>query len=795
MFFHILKKDLKRKKTMNFILLLFIILATMFLASSVNNLLAVNGAIEHYMDIADVADYLTISVVDSENDVIEEYLKDNKFVSDYAVDDTLSVSNDDISIISRQVESEKENYQRTNLLYVQKVPEKYAKVFAMDGNTIELKTGEIAIPKVEAEENDLQVGDKISIELGKTRQEFEVKAVVKDAVFGSLMLGFKRMFISDEDFNRYVERDTLYTRIYNINCKDKENFNKSWGEQNFKVFAPNIDKATVKMCYVMDMLVAGVLIIVSICLILIAFLVLRFTIVFTLQEDYKEIGIMKAIGIKDAGIKGLYMVKYLVISIVGALIGFYLSFPFGDMLLEQAIVNVVVDKAKQNMAVNFICSVAIVLIVLFFCYTSANKLKKYSVIDAIRNGSNGERYKVKNHLKLSKRTKMSPVFYMAVNDILCELKKFIVLGVTFCIGTMLILLPLSALNTLKDDSIVSSFSFAPSDAYIDTGKINHYMEQKTDDVRRLLDQDMEDMEKTLRINGINAKVGADISYTTTYYTDDPKETNSCLTLQAAGPWERHYKILDGKEPVLENEAIITDILAKEIGVSIGDVIYSQYKDRVEDYIITGTYQSMMNMGKGIRVSREAAIDKEYYSGILCFQVDVEDMKSDEVCERIKEIFPEYKVYNTAEFMRTMIGSITDQMEVMMIFIVCIVLVINSLITILMMKTIMTKERGDIALLKSLGFENQAVKRWQIIRILILLTIAVVFGTILSNLSAPYVIGPIFAMMGANRMDLIFNPLEAYVFYPMLLLIATGMSAVLSVGGVKKIDLKEVNNME
>lgn len=60
MFFHILKKDLKRKKTMNLILLLFIILASMFLASSVNSLVAVNGAVEHFMKISKVPDFLQL---------------------------------------------------------------------------------------------------------------------------------------------------------------------------------------------------------------------------------------------------------------------------------------------------------------------------------------------------------------------------------------------------------------------------------------------------------------------------------------------------------------------------------------------------------------------------------------------------------------------------------------------------------------------------------------------------------------------------------------------------------------
>ena len=49
MFWRILKKDLKRKKTMNIILLLFVILCSMLAAASVNNIVAVTGGIEHFM--------------------------------------------------------------------------------------------------------------------------------------------------------------------------------------------------------------------------------------------------------------------------------------------------------------------------------------------------------------------------------------------------------------------------------------------------------------------------------------------------------------------------------------------------------------------------------------------------------------------------------------------------------------------------------------------------------------------------------------------------------------------------
>ncbi len=54
MFFDILKRDLKRKKTMNIIILLFVILSVMFVSSSVTNLTAVTGSLDSFFDKAGV---------------------------------------------------------------------------------------------------------------------------------------------------------------------------------------------------------------------------------------------------------------------------------------------------------------------------------------------------------------------------------------------------------------------------------------------------------------------------------------------------------------------------------------------------------------------------------------------------------------------------------------------------------------------------------------------------------------------------------------------------------------------
>lgn len=791
MFFRILKNELKRKRTMNIILFLFIAMATMFLASSVSNLMTVNGAVEYFLDTSKVPDNFVISLVEGEDDVIDEYLRNSEGVSEYEAIDTFNITNDRISIVeAANVSGSK--YERTNTLCVQAISNDFMKVFDQKDQPIQLKPGEIAIAKLEAEQNHLQYGDKIRIKIGDVEQDFTIAAITKDAVFGSAMMGFKRLFICKEDFERFANQDNLtHTKIYCINYKNEKEFKADWQNQNFNVIGM-VDQSVLRMCYIFDMLIAGILIIVSICLILIAFMVLRFTIVFTLQEDYREIGIMKAIGLKDAGIKGVYLIKYFAIAVLAALIGGVFSFPFGKMLLGQSIVNMVVNQAGQNVLLHVLCAMVVVGIVLLFSNASANSLRKFSAIAAIRNGSNGERYQAKGRLRLWKRRQMKPGLFMACNDILSNPKRFAVLAITFCIGTLLILLPLSALHTLTGKNIISLFGMTPTDVYIENGRADDYVATKSVDY--IID-DLEEMEMTLREHGIEAKICMDLGYMIPCYSNDPEEMVSYLTQQEIGSLVGSYEVLEGREPKAEDEIMITDLTAKEMGVTVGDTITYQYPDKTQKFIITGIYQSLMNMGNGFRVSRTAKLDENYISGFPCIQVEAVDLESKEAYDRIKEIFPDYVVRTALEFVDSMTGDISNTIQMVMYLLTTVVLTINGLITALMMKAMMAKERGDIALLKSIGFSDGSIRVWQVDRIFLILILAIVTGTLLSKILAPLTMGPIFAMMGANKVELEVKPLEAYVIYPLLLLVVTGLVAFLGTLDVKRIEAREVNFVE
>ncbi len=790
MFLRILLNDLKRKKTMNIVVFLFVTMATMFLASSCSNLISVSGAVDYFMEISKVPDYFAITIEQEDACVIEDYLKKSDLITEYEKVESLNIMRDDFYIVEE--DGTLRDYEIGSTIVLHPPYNDFIKVFDAEGELLQLEPGEIALPNTEVMDRDLQVGDKLQITIGEVTQEFTLATIMKDVTFGSKMIGFKRAVISHEDYAKYQKQENMvYTNLYCINSEDIKAFKSDMRKQKF-TFISQVDSSTLEMAYAMDMLIAVILIIVSVCLILISFLVLRFTIVFTLQEDFKEIGIMKAIGMRDRGIKGIYLVKYFAIAVWGTVLGIVCSVPFGSLLLKNTMVNMVVKGSESHFYIHILSGVLIVVVVLWFCNMTANQLKKYSAIDAIRNGSNGERYTAKSRMKLWKSRRLQTGSFMAWNDIVSNPKRFMVLILTFCVGTMLIQLPLSAYHTLSDDTTAPYFGVTPADAYLSNEKAEQYIMDKN---LEEIDADLKEIEKVLAESGYTAHAGISLGYTISCYSDDEEERYSFYTIQSMGDVDDSYIMLEGRMPTEEDEVMLTVVTAEKMGVTVGDTITYSMEEGEKPFMITGLYECMMNLGDGAYLSKNAKPSSEYLAGIFCMYVEIEELDGEEAADRLKELLPNYNIQSMGEAIKSMSGGVADILNVVIKLITLVVLIINSLITVLIMKALMIKERGDIALLRSLGFTVKSIRGWLVQRVTIVLVIAIVLGSMFSRVLEPVLIVPIFGTQGAKNIELVIKPVETFILYPLLLLLVTTLSAVWCTRDVRKVAPTEVNNME
>ena len=793
MFLRILKKDLTRKKTMNFILFLFIAISTAFLAASVNNLTILTNAVDYYLEQSNTPDYLVMALVEGDVDPLHDYLKTDSNSESYEIQEGFDVSSLDITILRKDTQ-EVDSYVSGQPICLTANQGDSIKIFDEDGAIPLLSSGEIAIPYVDAASNNLMIGDQLTLVIEGISKQFTLTHITKDSVFGSSMVGLKRYLICPSDYDEILAQTSIPIKehIYSIYTQDLARFEKAFKNENFSLVFYMTD-SMLRLSFIMEMLISGILIIVSVCLILISFFMLRFTIIFTLQEDYQQIGIMKALGIKDRRLSSIYLTKYTALALIGATFGFFLSFPFGRLLLSGSSPNMLLKDTHKTPLANALCALVVVLLVIAFCYSSTNKLKKFTVMEAIRKGSTGERYHRKNFIALKNCKSLPAAIYMAFNDITSNLKRFSILIITFCLGILLIIIPLNAANTLKSENIVELFGMSIPDFFVDPGNLTSYMgigEKET------LVNALHDMEDAFAKDGYPADLFAELVFPVSYFTDDPDILTSIATLQSYNNHFRDYALLDGTMAVLPNEIMLTELSAKEMNVGIGDSIHATIDGTLYDFIITGTFQSMNMAGKNARFADSFSISYHNLAGINNLEgVFREEVNTQEAILTLQEKHPDYIFETPAQYATSTLGEIITQVDSLKNLIALVIIGINILITALMMKTLMTREHGEIALLKSLGFSRSTLRIWQTVRISIILFFAIILGIILSILLGPVTVGQVFTYMGANHIKLVVIPIEVYIKYPLLVLAATTTAAFICSRGVDQVDFKEINNLE
>ena len=200
MYLNILKKDLKRKRAMNIIILLFIILATMFVSSSVNNIINVTTALDSYFEMADVPDYFAVTMNRNLAVAIDETVSSASAVDRYATENILFLSPDNFIYEDEDIVIDA----GTNMVH----SDICMNYFLSDGSVLEtVRQGEFYMTESKADALGVDVGDKLTIELNGVSREFVLADKIKDALFGSNQMTFTRYIISGEDFASFLSAE------------------------------------------------------------------------------------------------------------------------------------------------------------------------------------------------------------------------------------------------------------------------------------------------------------------------------------------------------------------------------------------------------------------------------------------------------------------------------------------------------------------------------------------------------------------------------------------------------------
>ena len=773
MYLNILKRDLKRKKTMNVILLIFVMLSAMFMASSVNNIIAVTTGLDYFFEKANMSDFFVIEMA-AEDTGLQKAVEELDSVSGCRKEPLLLGSRYDITF-----DGAGETAAGNSPLYCS-VDDAQLNYFNQNNEVIkEVEKGTVYITSSFASSNNIEIGDKLTITVGESKVELEYMGKAKDALLGSNFLGNSRFIMSDEDFqhlNKDEAAKSLAGHIYYIDTTDISEVKAAIGE--FKGVTLNESVATMKNTYLLDMIVAALLLVVGVFLIIVSFVVLKHTIGFTIAEEFREIGVMKAIGMKNSSIRTLYLIKYFAITVVGSALGFILSIPFSDMMLKSVSESMYFES-ENNLFVGLLCSLLVVGLTAVFCWSSTSKIKKLTPVDAVRNGQTGERFRKKSLMHLSK-SKLSSGAFLAANDIVSAPKKYSVITAVFAILIMLVMVLANTTNTLKSENTLTLIGCIASDAYI-------LSEPKS----------MEEVEEILVENDMPGTVREEKVYSLGAIIGDEKTT---LSFQySADTNAADYVYGEGVAPENKNEIALSFLTAKEFNVGIGDEITLVVDGEEKICMVTALHQTMNMMGKVNRLHQDFDVSSFESTSSLGYQIDFdEELTKEELNDRIeklKDIFGEEDVKNSDEMARDTLGA-AETMEAIKNLTLVIVLLIVTLVAVLMERSFISSEKSEIALMKAIGFLNKSIIWHHTLRFGIVALVASLIAAALCLPVTHLAIDPIFRMMGAIAgVSYEIVPFEIFVLYPVIIVAVTIVSAFFTSIYTNTIKSSDASNIE
>ena len=141
-----------------------------------------------------------------------------------------------------------------------------------------------------------------------------------------------------------------------------------------------------------DGLMIAVILLVSALVVAIALMCIRFTLLAKIEDDYREIGVMKAIGLRVSDIKKMYLAKYAAIAAAGCMLGFALSFMFKGMLLEN--IRLYMGESENSAYALLLGITGILLVflaIIAYVNTVLKRFRNISAAEAIRFGTSQDK--------------------------------------------------------------------------------------------------------------------------------------------------------------------------------------------------------------------------------------------------------------------------------------------------------------------------------------------------------------------------------------------------------------------
>lgn len=577
--------DINQNKFSSGAALFFMAVSAMLLVLTTLLFSGLAGAIDSLMEKAEVPDYMQMHVRDEgsaeaaaawerEEAEISRFAESCREVGKWQICGSLNLDNNRITLGGRSLSDSTQD----NGLCVQ--GEQFDYLLNMDGKVPEVLPGEVFVPVCYRGKYQLSEGDVM--EIGDYR--LVIAGFLRDAQMNSMMASSKRFLVNGEDYERIrnfeVQEEYLIEFLLEENA-DINAFAAAYEAEQLSANGPAITKPLIRMMNALsDGTMIFVIFLVSIVVMLISMLCVRFLCLTQMERERKEAGMLKALGVEGAQIRRIYMAKYIFLSGCGGLIGLGAAFCIKAPMEQQIRELYGVGESGLEAAV------------LAF---GAAALAEGAILFSVRRA-------------LKKTERMLALEAMFQPQEKKGGGQYLIIGLVTFACTFLLLVPQNLYNTMSSPDFVTYMGIGSGDIRMDirqTGDIRGV----TEDIASALAQDKQ-VERytvlttkacTAYLPSAESEADAFTGLPATGLTPENLQKAGLKTVNLAVETGSHgifpVEYLEGRLPERQGEIALSVMNARELGLSVGDSIGLAEHGVIKNHRVCGIYSDITNGGK------------------------------------------------------------------------------------------------------------------------------------------------------------------------------------------------------
>jgi len=774
-------RDFARNRSVTVVLVVLMMLSVVLATASAGTLVRLLGASSSLLDQADAPHVAQLHAGPYDDDQLNRWVAERPEVAHHQ---TMLMLGIDGANLLFDGEPQTTNIQQNSLV----VPNGERDLLLdLDNRPItEVAPGTVVLPVHYEVQAGLEVGDPVMITAPDGFvMELTTAGFARDSIMNPAITSSKRLAVAASDLEEVRahtgEVEYLIEFWLHDPAAQTASFEKAYLDSAMPKAGQMVDSATFAMFTMIgDGMVAAVVILVALLLLVVGLLCLRFSFLTAAEQDYREIGVLKAIGVAPRGVKRIYLTKYALLAGISSVLGLLLGLALIPLLTRNITRYMGSVESVWNWVVPVVAAVSVFLVLVLFVMVLLRRFKKISAVTALRAGATGQQSKAVR-LRLH-RSRMPVHFRLGVMDVIGRWPTYLLLFFVFAVSTFIMIVPIMSATTANAPGFINYMGTGTVDLRID---LRHVGDASPRQFTRMVDE----LDADSDVTAVAAMV------TTRNDTVDKEGNAASLYVENGDHTRLPLTYADGRAPTDESEIALSLLALNQAGRDVGGVLPVKVGGEVRDLTIVGSYQDVTNGGKTAKAMLPTDGD-----AVMWYMVGVELASGAAATEKAASYsaaFAPAKVADIEQWRVQTLGPIAEQIMLTAVVSAVVAVALAVLMTGLFTRMLVARDAGQIAIQRAVGADDTGLRRQYLTRVLLVLVLGVAVGTVASNTVGEKLFNLMFEGMfgglealgqGTSRIDFMVNPLLAYLLLPLALLAAVALATGASSRSISDADI-------